>query len=146
MRNAPGGAAAPRDGYGLEPEEVEIAVRWLQLNHPEEPIGLPKVLKLGKQKLRLLPGEAGEWGGDRKSDQRRITTSIEHRHTVPGILRRLNRDRPELAEKVANGELSANAAAIEAGFRKKLAKFEQIVKWLPSLTATERRKLKEMLE
>src|SRR5678810_139978 len=46
-----------RDGYGLEPEEVEIAVRWLQLNHPEEPVGLPKVLKLGKH------------GGDRRSER-----------------------------------------------------------------------------
>ena len=43
-------------------------------------------------------------------------------------------------------ELSANAAAIEAGFRKKLSKFEQIMKWLPDLTPTEKRKLKEMLE
>jgi hypothetical protein len=34
-------------------------------------------------------------------------------------IRRLKRDRPDLAEKVINGELSANAAAIEAGFRTK---------------------------
>jgi hypothetical protein len=36
---------------------VEIAVRWLQLNHPEEPVGLPKVLKLGKH------------GGGRRSEK-----------------------------------------------------------------------------
>lgn len=35
-------------------------------------------------------------------------------------LRRLKRDRPELAEKVVRGEMSANAAAIEAGFRKRV--------------------------
>lgn len=34
-------------------------------------------------------------------------------------LRRLKRDNPELAEKVIGGKLSANAAAIEAGFRTK---------------------------
>jgi hypothetical protein len=34
-------------------------------------------------------------------------------------VRRLERDRPDLAKKVINGELSANAAAIEAGFRTK---------------------------
>ncbi len=34
-------------------------------------------------------------------------------------LRRLKRDRPDLADKVLDGELSANAAAIEAGFRKR---------------------------
>ena len=33
-------------------------------------------------------------------------------------LKRLKRDNPELAERVVNGELSANAAAIQAGFRK----------------------------
>ncbi|MDP9477192.1 MAG: hypothetical protein M3R38_16195 [Actinomycetota bacterium] len=34
-------------------------------------------------------------------------------------LRRLKRDHQDLAEKVVSGEISANAAAIEAGFRKK---------------------------
>ena len=34
-------------------------------------------------------------------------------------LRRLKRDHPELAEKVVSGKLSAHAAAIEAGFRKR---------------------------
>jgi len=32
-------------------------------------------------------------------------------------IRRLRRDAPELAERVLRGELSANAAAIEAGIR-----------------------------
>jgi hypothetical protein len=34
---------------------------------------------------------------------------------------RLKRDRPDLAKKVIDGKLTANAAAIEAGFRKKTA-------------------------
>ena len=33
-------------------------------------------------------------------------------------LRRLKRDRPDLAERVVSGDLSAHAAAIEAGFRR----------------------------
>jgi hypothetical protein len=33
---------------------------------------------------------------------------------------RLNRDHPDLAEQVNSGERSANAAAIEAGFRKRM--------------------------
>ena len=37
-------------------------------------------------------------------------------------LKRLKRDRPDLADKVVRGELSANAAAIKAGFRKKPVK------------------------
>jgi len=36
-------------------------------------------------------------------------------------LRRLKRDHPDLAKKVLDGQMSANAAAIEAGFRDKTA-------------------------
>ena len=39
---------------------------------------------------------------------------------------RLKRDRPDLFEKVVAGELSANKAAIEAGFRRKPTTIEQI--------------------
>ena len=35
------------------------------------------------------------------------------------ILARLKRDRPDLAEKVMAGDMSAHAAAIEAGFKSK---------------------------
>lgn len=38
-----------------------------------------------------------------------------HAESSDGILARLKRDDPETAQKVINGELSANAAAIEAG-------------------------------
>jgi hypothetical protein len=50
--------------------------------------------------------------------------------------------RPDLAKQVRAKKLSANAAAIEAGFRKRLTKFEQIVKWIPDLTSAEKRKLR----
>jgi hypothetical protein len=38
------------------------------------------------------------------------------------------------------------AATSRSGFPKKLTKFEQIVKWLPSLTASQKAKLREMLQ
>ena len=38
------------------------------------------------------------------------------------------------------------AATLRSGFPKKLTKFEQIVEWLPSLTASEKAKLREMLQ
>jgi hypothetical protein len=58
-------------------------------------------------------------------------------------LARLDRDNPDLAARVRAGELSANAAAIEAGWRKKrackkLSALEQILRLLPKLTAEER--------
>jgi hypothetical protein len=70
---------------------------------------------------RLIKGEVGaaakhgvnqhSGGGDN------VTSSRGNNPTY--TLRRLKRDRPDLAEKVISGDLSANAAAIEAGFRKK---------------------------
>jgi hypothetical protein len=34
-----------RRGYDLEPEEIRLAVRWLELNEPESAVGLPAVLQ-----------------------------------------------------------------------------------------------------
>ena len=38
---------------------------------------------------------------------------------VTYILRRLKRDRPDLLKRFVSGEMSANAAAVAAGFRKR---------------------------
>jgi hypothetical protein len=51
---------------------------------------------------------------------------------------RLKRDAPELAEMVINGELSANAAAIEAGFRKRATPLDQLRKAWSKAGADER--------
>lgn len=60
-------------------------------------------------------------------------------------LDRLSRAAPHLHAAVCAGELSANAAAIEAGFRKKPSPFEQVQKLIPKLTAQQRKQLIEML-
>lgn len=60
-------------------------------------------------------------------------------------LKRLKRDAPELFQRVIDGELSANAAAIEAGFRKKPTPFEQVCKLIPKLSDKERAQVREML-
>jgi hypothetical protein len=54
-------------------------------------------------------------------------------------LLRLDRERPDIAADVRQGKISANAAAIAAGFRRKSTPFEQIMKLTPRLTAEERR-------
>jgi hypothetical protein len=41
---------------------------------------------------------------------------------------------------------AATSRVPSGGFRRELTKFEQIVKWQPSLTASERAKLREMLQ
>jgi hypothetical protein len=60
-------------------------------------------------------------------------------------LERLMREQPELFAQVEAGKLSANAAAIEAGWRRKLTPFERVQKLLPELTAEQRRWLREEL-
>jgi len=77
-----------------------------------------------KEVVELIRREVPEIaaaGGKREAGQGdNVTLPREDRGNNPiYALRRLKRDRPDLAEKVVTGEVSANAAAIEAGFRKK---------------------------
>lgn len=82
---------------------------------------------------------------------------IEHGNNVPKserphrgnsrahTLSRLQEESPGLYEAVCRGELSANRAAIEAGFRKPPNPLSQIKKLLPKLSDEERRQLKDLL-
>lgn len=60
-------------------------------------------------------------------------------------LDRLSREAPGLYEAVCRKEMSANRAAIEAGFRKPPKPFDQIKKLLPKLSEAERRQLRDLL-
>jgi len=62
-------------------------------------------------------GEHGDGPGRGNKRGSNTTSFISDRGSNYNI-RRLKRDHPELAQAVINGELSANAAAIQAGFRK----------------------------
>jgi len=53
-------------------------------------------------------------------------------------LARLKRDRPDLAELVIGGAMSANAAAIEAGFRRRDTPVDTLCRAWGKATATER--------
>ena len=52
-------------------------------------------------------------------------------------LTRLKKNEPELFQQVVAGELSANAAAIKAGWRKKPTPLESVLKLLPKLSDEE---------
>jgi hypothetical protein len=125
--------ADPRSGCGWQVDKVRALLRDDQT-----------ALTLYEQAI------VGKHGGDRKSEKARIKTdniSLDPQHGTSraGTLRRLAKDYPELHSRVVAGDLSANAAAIEAGFRKPPKPFETIRKLLPKLTPEERQKLKEML-
>lgn len=100
-----------RTGYELEPEEIKIALRWLELNPSEEPVPLETAVKLGRHG-RPTKEERENKGG-------MSTLMPEDKNTRTHWLARLDRDRPDLAGLVRAGGLSANSAAIRAGFRRK---------------------------
>ncbi len=112
-------------GIGSSRAEIETMIR---LHHKHE-AGSPKLRKrmdaMRETVGRLLREEVPELAEHRrptKEEQarKRDNTNLKGRGTSAAyILARLKRDRPDLAEKVVSGEMSANAAAIEAGFRKK---------------------------
>lgn len=62
------------------------------------------------------------------------------------VLDRLKRERPDLFTRVKANKLSANAAAIEAGFRKKPTPLEGIYKLLPKLSQSELEQLADEVD
>lgn len=75
----------------------------------------PDVIKLVLEAME--PGR--EWGGDRSNKQGDNVTLKGRGNSALYTLKRLKRDRPDLFHQVIGGAMSANAAAKEAGFRKK---------------------------
>lgn len=81
----------------------------------------------------------------KRGDSDNITIKSERGTSKAYTLDRLSRESPGLYEAVCRNEMSANRAAIEAGFRKPPNPLAQIKKLLPKLTPEERRALKDML-
>jgi len=93
----------------------------------------------------------GEHGGDRRSqqamEQLRNTSLKSGTQTAAYTIARLQRDCPELHERVLSGELSANAAAIEAGFRKPpLTPLESLFKAWDKASEEERAKFLDAMK
>ena len=76
---------------------------------------------------------------DLGDEHARQAISIEGGTSKNYTLARLKRDRPDLAQRVVDGELSANAAAIEAGFRKRQSNLEKVKQLVAKLAPEERR-------
>src|SRR5487761_1690834 len=98
---------------------------------PDEPYGsLSKMLKaevgLDEHAIKDLiqKAELAARGSNRDTTTGRwnrsdVITSGDRGTSEAYTIRRLRRDRPDLAESVERGELSANQAAIQAGFRRR---------------------------
>ena len=95
----------------------------LKRDHPEIAAAYDRGEKrdFGEEEARALAGH----GGDRRSeqarkDQERNPALEKHRgETRMRTLARLRRDDPDLAARVERGELTANKAAVDKGWRKK---------------------------
>ena len=87
-------------GYGLAPMPRNAPAQR-QMQRPAQP-------------LQPAPTQPVQ----RKSATRRKRTTQPKRGSAAYWLARLDRDRPDLATLVRNGHMSANMAAIRAGFRK----------------------------
>lgn len=112
-----------REGYELDPSQIELAVAWLNTNGMDRPVPLAEAIAK-VEAMPELPAN-GEVGNGRSFDNIKATrggTDTEY------TLRRLKRDAPELLEAIKRGELSVNAAAIKAGIRKRPSQAELCVK------------------
>ena len=88
-----------RRGYALEPEEINIAVEWLKLNPPDEPLPLDKAVKLGGR------------GRPKKGEEKPSNRRIKYGTTREYIAAKLDKEgHADLAAKVRNNEISARSA------------------------------------
>lgn len=130
------------DGLGLDAAELRLVVEWLEINPQDEAVPLEAA------QAAALKAH----GGDRRSEEfqlgvTKLKLSSDGGMTATYVVDRLERHgHHELAAQVRAGQISANAAAIQAGFRRRPSKFDLAMRWLPEFTERERRQLKQALE
>lgn len=109
--------AAPYDDGGIG-SSVENVRKLLSLSHRDEHHDAKtrrRMEKLRQAARDQLNPELADHGVNQYTGGRCNTTST--RGTSDYTIRRLKRDYPDLAEQVISGKLTANRAAIMAGFR-----------------------------
>lgn len=96
------------DGLGTSRDAL---VGWVREQDPD-------VAAAVESAWREEVAQASAHGTNRHSTAREGATHSSDHHAADGILARLKRDDPDMAQQVVNGELSANAAARIKGWRK----------------------------
>jgi len=128
-----------REGLELDPVAVDLAIGFLRAAGTSVPIEFATAVDEGR-KLRSHGSNQHSEGGNNITSTKQRGTSKEY------VVARLDRDAPELAAKVRAGGISANAAAIEAGFRKKPTGIDRLRSAWKAATPSERRAfLKEVV-
>lgn len=120
----------PIRGWGEDPRKVEAVIK-------DDPECLAK--------FREAMKEQGKRNDLLSCDSQRSETA-KGTGNKAYTCERLRRQAPELFEEVKAGRMSANAAAIKAGIRKKPAPLNQLVKWWKKATTEERNEFLKLME
>lgn len=107
-----------RDGYELAPAEIALALEWLKINSPEEPISLDAARLAAQATIRETRSavDPNTVGRPRKGVH---ATPLPKGNSSARIAARLKRDHLEIAAAVERGEYrSMRAAGIAAGIVK----------------------------
>jgi hypothetical protein len=116
----------PLHGYGEDPKRIQSLLR----DHPEA------------EKM-FMEATTAKHGGDHTSEQGKqsktnnISLAPTHGTARAYTLGRLSRKAPELYDRVVKKELSANAAAIQAGFRHKPTVLDKLLQIWGQATESE---------
>ena len=117
----------PMEGGGENPERIEALIR-----------DDVEVLAMWREEMVERPGKRSKVNldnADNVSNKEKVQAGNSRSYTVS----RLQREAPELFAQVVAGTLSANAAAIQAGFRKKPTALEMLLKVWKVATDDDRR-------
>lgn len=113
----------PIRGWGQDPDKIQAVIQ-----------DDPEALAMFREAMK---GEAGRPASE-ESNNNIIGLKAVQGTSKAYTCDRLKRERPDLFEEVVAGKLSANAAAIKAGFRKKKTPFEQLWHWWEKASHDER--------
>ncbi len=105
---------APITGWGEDPAKIEAVIR-----------DDAEVLAMWEKAMQIKPGPKKQHNSFDTVKGTNASTGNSRAYTVS----RLQREAPELFAKVAAGEISANAAAIKAGFRKRKSPLDHLLHW-----------------
>jgi hypothetical protein len=113
-----------RDGYDLSPAEVDVAREWLRLNPPDGDLPFQRVLdraaayRAADEKVKADRRPGGRPPKTFDTSDGDVKGFAPTGNSVSYALQKLRDERPDLHSRVLAGELTANAAMVEAGFRK----------------------------
>lgn len=120
--------AKPYAGWDEDPNKIEAIIR-----------DDPEALALWTEAMELKPGPKTD---NSHNNIMRIKQGTSRSYTVS----RLSKTRPDLFKQVVAGKLSANAAAIEAGWRKGKTPLDQLRHWWVKASDSEKQQFLELVK